>query len=453
MVPTDTSIVIRFTKAMNHTSVGSAFNYTYEGSNFTWGAYSGSVSWSADSITMTFEPDYLAHDSEHTVTIAATAKDSEGITLDGDKDKVPEGSPTDDYVWTFTTIKSPPVVDSVLPENNSKNVLKDANIVITFDRPMSQPSTEQAFSYLYEGQTEELGKSDGENTWTEGGKTLTFDPDIDLEEGKKYTVTIDDTATDKDGIQFEGFSWEFEIKENSPPELAAGAVDPEVGTTSETFTLNVIYSDEDGDVPTRIKVILNGMAQTLRPSDPSKNSKKDYVDGKLYEFTVVLDKGDYSFYFEASDEKHDVRYPEGSGEYTFTVIEQEEEGEKLFGIFEEEYLGMPTMICGPIGLIIIIAIIISVIVLVRRRRPAEEETTFQTFDTFQPFEETGAEGFSFMPMEEEELMSFTAFEEPSLAGSEPVIIQCPECSEYLKVRAALRPFTFPCKCGKKLVLR
>ncbi len=452
-VPTDASIVVRFTKAMNQTSVEDAFNYTYEGSNLSWGAFWGFVSWSADSKAMTFEPlFYLGHDREYTVTIAAAAQDTGGSTLDGDRDKVPEGSPTDDYIWTFTTIKSPPVVESVSPGNNTKNVKKDADIVITFDRPMNRFSTQKALSYSYDGKTEEFGISDGEPTWTDGDKTLIFDPDFDFEEGKTYSVTIEDTATDEDGIQFEGFSWEFEIKENSPPQLVAGAVDPEMGTTSEAFLLSVVYSDEDGDPPTRIKVVIDGVAQTLRPSDPTN---KDYIGGKMYQFSIVLDKGEYSFYFEASDEKHDVRYPEGSGEYTFTVIEAEDDGEKLFGIFEEEYLGMPTMICGPIGLIIIIAIIISVIVVAKRkRRAAREETTFQTFDSFQPFEEPGEEQFSFMPMEEEGMMSFAAFEEPaSLADAKPVVIQCPECEQHLKVRAVIRPFTFPCKCGKKLVLR
>lgn len=127
------------------------------------------------------------------------------------------------------------------------------------------------------------------------------------------------------------------------------------------------------------------------------------------------------------------------------------------------------MICVTLGLIIIIVIVLVVVMIARKGKRAkrtedaglsfqsfEPETSFQTFDdspmTFQlPGDEPV---MSFAPIDEP-AMSFTAFEEtsPELEVAQPAVVQCPECGEYLRVRAAHRPFEFPCKCGAKLVLK
>ena len=138
--------------------------------------------------------------------------------------------------------------------------------------------------------------------------------------------------------------------------------------------------------------------------------------------------------------------------------------------FEEEYAGVPGMICFSLGIIIIIVIVVAVMMITRKGKRAkrmeedglsfqsfEPETSFQTFDDSpMTFSLPGDEPvMSFAPIGEEPDMSFTTFEEapPSLDAAQPAVVQCPDCGEYLRVRAAHRPFEFPCKCGAKLVLK
>lgn len=442
-VAIDTIIEIKFTNPMNESSVEDAFTFTHEDTNITWDVFDGNVSWDEDSEIMTFEPSFLLeHDKEYTIKIEATAKDTQGITLDGNRNKLPEGVDTDDYTSYFLTIPEPPKVESVQPLDGLTDVAKDADIVIIFDRTMNRGSTEKAFSYIYEGTDDGYDKSDGTIEWTNNDRTLTFNPDLDFEEGERYTVTIDDSARDEDGIAFEGYEWSFTIKVNSPPILAGGGVFPEKGDTNKMFKFSIIYTDNDDERPESIEVIIDDIPNRMIESDPND---EDYTDGKNYEFELSLDEGDHKYYFEASDEKHDVRFPAGMAKDTVKVTAVEKE--LIFGFLEEQYFGMPTLICGPIGIIFIIAIIISLILIMRKGKPSEETMAFE------PFEE-GAQEFTFMPTGEEEIMSFTAFEEaPSLEEAKPVLIQCPECEKHLRVRAVTRPFMFPCNCGAKLILK
>ena len=442
-VPVDTVIEVMFSNPMDESSVEEAFTFTHEDTNVTWDAFDGNVSWKDESKIMTFKPSFvLEYNMIYTLKIEATAKDKKGITLDGNKNNLPEGVDTDDYQSYFTTVPEPPRVESVEPSDGLTDVAIDADIVITFDKSMNKGSVEKAFSYTYKGSDESYDKSDGSIEWTNYDKVLTFNPDLDFEEGERYTVTIDDSAKDEDGIAFEGYEWSFTIKVNSAPVLAGGGVNPEKGDTSKMFKFSIVYTDEDDDRPESIEVVIGDISWRMLESDPQD---EDYTDGKNYEFEISLDEGDHKYYFEASDEKHDVRFPAGQGTDTVKVSAVEEE--LLFGFLEEEYAGMPTLICGPIGIIFIIGIIISLILIMRGGRPREEPMTFE------PFEEA-APPMAFIPSGEEDIMSFTAFEEaPSLEEARPVLIQCPECDRHLRVRAVTRPFMFPCSCGAKLILK
>ena len=93
-VPVDSSITIDFSESMDTTSAENAFSISP--------TVPGSFSWTGDS--MTFNPTTdLAYSTEHTVTIDGTAMDSAGNGLDGNANGTAEGSPVDDYTWSFTT--------------------------------------------------------------------------------------------------------------------------------------------------------------------------------------------------------------------------------------------------------------------------------------------------------------------------------------------------------------
>ncbi|UCG69883.1 MAG: Ig-like domain-containing protein [Thermoplasmata archaeon] len=430
-VPVGTWINITFSKTMDETLVEEAFTYTHEDTNITWDASDGNVSWGDDSKIMRFKPSQeLEYAKEYTVSIEATAKDDEGINLPF-------------YFWIFTTIPESPKVLSVEPEDDSDEVAIDVDIVINFDKAMDTDTMKNAFSYTHSGTTEDFKITSGTAIWTNSEKTLTFSPDVDFEEGETYTVTIDNTAKDKEGIRFEEFSWSFTTKINSAPVLQGGGVHPEEGDTSDKFKFSIIYRDDDDDEPEEINVIINGISWKMYESDPKE---EDFIAGKTYEYELELDEGEHEYYFEAADEKHEVRFPTGQTNKKLEVSAVEEE--LVFGVFEEDYMGMPTLICGPLGIIIIVAIIIALMMMRRRGRAQRQIMTFDAIDT------GGEAPMTFMPAPQEEIMSFMAFEEePSLEEAKPVVIQCPECNQHLKVKATTRPFMFPCKCGAKLILK
>jgi hypothetical protein len=276
---------------------------------------------------------------------------------------------------------------------------------------------------------------------------------MEFEEGVKYTVTFDNTAMDVDGINLENYVLVFTTKINSPPVLEGGGVHPEEGDTSDTFKFSIIYTDEDDDEPKDVYVVIDDIPWRMLESDPKVDT---YKEGKAYEYSLELEGGKHEYYFEVTNEKHEVRFPEGVT--TKTVEVSEVEPELIMGIFEEEYAGLPTMICGPIGIILIVVIIIALVMMRRNKKAPRGVSTFQAFQEQQaaPMAFTPADEdlMSFTLDEEEEFATFQPFEEPApLEAVKPVVIQCPECRNYLKVRATKRPFNFPCKCGASLVLR
>jgi hypothetical protein len=461
-VEADTIISVKFSKEMDQTSVEDAFTYSHDETNTTWDSSDGNVTWTSLS-KMEFNPDEnLEYEVDYTIRIEATATDSQGITLDGNKNKKPEGVEIDSYEWTFSTIAEPPKILSFEPSENAKDVLLDADIVINFDRAMDTKETEDAFSYSYEGSIDSSGSSSGLILWTNSDRTMTFTPDTEYEEGKRYTVTVDETAEDTEGIKFGEFFWTFTTKINSEPLLEGGGVHPEKGDTATSFTFSVVYSDEDDDEPVKINVVIDGVKYPLDESDPTQDS---FIEGKTYEYSIELYSGTLEYYFMVENEKHEVRFPEG--DVTRSLKVSAVDPDKVFGIFEEEYVGMPTMICMPLGLIILVVIIVAVVMVSKKKRTRQAAVqsvgvsgstmAFLPQDSgelmsFEPEPEGGL--MSFEPTIEEDLMSFQTFDEaPHRVPPQPVMIQCPECGEHLKVKASVRPFQFPCKCGAKLVLK
>jgi hypothetical protein len=451
-VEIDSKILITFSKDMDRPSVEDAFSMTHADTNTTWTSLDANITWTSDS-KVEFEMDFeLEYEKVYTVQIAATAMDLQGITLDGNKNKKPEDVNTDSVSWSFTSLPEPPQIVTTEPTKGEKDVVVNVEIEIIFDKGMDKDDTEDAFTYTYEGADEDFDANSGTVTWTNGDKTFRFQPDLELEEGKTYTVTVDDTATDKDGNIFNGYSWPFTTKINEEPDLAGGGVHPETGDASKIFTFSVIYSDADGDEPDKVFVYIDGFEWRMEESDPAED---DFVAGKAYEFSLDLDEGEYKYYFEVENKKHTVRFPQGELEKTLTVTAVE--AELVFGMFEEEYGGLPTMVCLPLGIIILVFILVTVVMLSRKKKAQKLAAAKRSFQAEPPpvsfAPEDSGEFMSFEP-QDDELMSFQAFEEePPPTDAKPVVIECPECGEHLRIRAAHRPFTFPCKCGAKLVLK
>lgn len=92
---------------------------------------------------------------------------------------------------SVVTALTPPTVRATSPTDGAPSVGTNANITVTFSKPMDSISTEAAFS-----------ASPGVSctfTWSPDDTRLTCNPDADLDPNQAYTITIDTGAQDQDG--------------------------------------------------------------------------------------------------------------------------------------------------------------------------------------------------------------------------------------------------------------
>ncbi|MFA4836280.1 MAG: Ig-like domain-containing protein [Dehalococcoidia bacterium] len=140
------------------------------------------------------------YDAGTVVTLTATANagytfgqwsgDASGVsktitvTMNSDK------SVTAHFVAVVTpTDVVPPTVNSILPENGTKDVSRDTKISITFSEAMDKASVEQSFSIV--------PKIGGTLSWS--GNTVVFTPEKKLKWDTTYTVTVSTAAKDVAG--------------------------------------------------------------------------------------------------------------------------------------------------------------------------------------------------------------------------------------------------------------
>ena len=88
--------------------------------------------------------------------------------------------------WNFTTTtaadNTPPTLVSSTPTNGSTNVVVSVNLVLTFSEAIDQNSLQDVFI------SPDIG--DGVPVWSNGGRTVTFDPDTDMMDDTQYTFSI-----------------------------------------------------------------------------------------------------------------------------------------------------------------------------------------------------------------------------------------------------------------------
>ena len=91
---TNANIHVAFNRAMNRLSVEAGF--------VIQPSVAGRFEWAGDHRSFVFQPtEPFDTATNFTVKISGTATDQSGAMLDGNFNRVREGSPTDDYVWTF----------------------------------------------------------------------------------------------------------------------------------------------------------------------------------------------------------------------------------------------------------------------------------------------------------------------------------------------------------------
>jgi hypothetical protein len=148
---------------------------------------------------------------------------------------------------------------------------------------------------------------------------------------------------------------------NNPPKLSGGSMMPGSGDTETQFTFSVDYTDDDGDAPASIKVVIDGKENTM------KLASGEAADG-TYHYTTTLEEGPHSYYFTASDGKD----PAEADDSTPTTNTNALSTPTVSASEKKESGGSNTALI--VALIIIVIIVIVVVLLfLRRRAEADEE--------------------------------------------------------------------------------
>jgi len=145
---------------------------------------------------------------------------------------IPGGSNQDFYPLIIS-----PNVTSHSPTGTSVSV--STNIVLTFNKSMSQTTVQNNFS---------IDPSvSGSNSWTDNYKTLTFNPNSNLNYNTPYTVTICRNATDiSDNVMLDNCTWSFTTTTQPNSGSTQPVVDDEeIETENETSSANI--SDDNTD--------------------------------------------------------------------------------------------------------------------------------------------------------------------------------------------------------------
>ena len=133
---------------------------------------------------------YLPPLTTCTVTVVAAGVTDVDITpdnLDGNQD----GTPGDDYVFTFTT-GGAPYVASTIPADNATAVKLDANISITFSKPVTVSGDWFDFECTLSGEHDAVV--------TDNDPTFTLDPTTDFLPGDECTVGVIATQVTDDDL-------------------------------------------------------------------------------------------------------------------------------------------------------------------------------------------------------------------------------------------------------------
>lgn len=249
-VTLNTNISLTFSELMNQTSVEQAFTISP--------STSGTFYWFDKNLT--FQPDALLIDeTEYTIRVNSTCTDVVGNRLDGNKNTISEGSPDDDYLWSFTTIEiTPPKISSVSPVNLAQDVLINVDVQIIFSEPMNKTSVELAFSIS----PAVLGYT----IWSSGDSILTFSPETNFNGSTLYTLNITTTAMDRVGNHLDGngngvdegsptddYSWSFTtaiIPDDDPPYVAKTVPQDDEIDVNKSTVIIISFSEPMNQVMT-----------------------------------------------------------------------------------------------------------------------------------------------------------------------------------------------------------
>ena len=257
-VPLNSVVAIQFSRGVNQASVLNALSITpsFEFAS-EWSVHTLSIIPTARLLPLT----------TYSIKVSASAVSVIGDSLDGNRNGVYEGSPGDDFLFSFTTgtTGKPGLVLASSPRQGTVGVTGSA-IQLTFQLPMDRTSVESVFSI-----SPAIGS--GFFSW-ERKRIVTFYPFGSFKAGTFYTVTVRNTAKDQWGYPLDGNENGISDSEDDYRlyfvsggkgyYAIEGKVPREIGT-NEVDTVNVVLPDTINLVAAssgRIRMVMKGLVDT-----------------------------------------------------------------------------------------------------------------------------------------------------------------------------------------------
>ncbi len=342
----------------------------------------GAFSWDLNGQELTFTPtSKLEYDTEYSVLIRGNlARDLAGNTLDGNRNTISDGTPTDDFNWRFTTESEPvvevnyPKIVAVIPIEDATEVEVRVNIEVTFNKIMDMAATQFAFIIT----PSVTGAFDWDNN------KMTYDPNLDLGYETTYTIQIDTSATDADGNPLDGndnnvsegspfddYIWAFTTRSDPDKKQydldITGVTEINInlgGNKNYPITITNIGLSEDVVIPGLEAGALSSYIQISETTSRTLEPTASWAINLELEIPVTAVAGQYNITIEATSQGGGFTIEHPIQVNILSLVEPDEDGSKST---DDEALGS-IIIFGMIFIIIIIIVIIIVIVLLLRKR-------------------------------------------------------------------------------------
>lgn len=222
----DIDITVNFTESMDTESLGTGLSVV--GDDFVWdeGFEPGHIPildfglFSVNGNALTITEATLQYDATYEITLSGNTssglKDLGGNPLDGNENGTSEGSPTDDYVFTFYTVDPiPPQVVFTFPFPGQEDIPQEVTIRAIFDDEMDSSTLNDSTVQLLDEQETSI---DINISYSSNNNTILLRPEESLNFSKTYQVVISPGARDMsqnpldgngDGIGGDEFRWSF----------------------------------------------------------------------------------------------------------------------------------------------------------------------------------------------------------------------------------------------------
>jgi uncharacterized protein (TIGR02145 family) len=202
LVNITTNFSIKFSEAVDETSLSNATCYLTAGTKTIGGSYT-----ILGNNVVLFDPESLLdYGTGYILHITKGVTDLRGNPLQ------PE------FTKNFTTVPKdivPPEVNEVIPANGATGVFVTDKIIVFFSKPMNKSSVEKGFVLSSGGLV-----LSGSFSWDDANTVVTFSPYASLKEAKTgYTITLPNSITDLSGNPLASSTYSFTTVATAPPTI------------------------------------------------------------------------------------------------------------------------------------------------------------------------------------------------------------------------------------------